>query len=759
MNELNLFIENNNISTNKQIILRRMYENNKNLLKNVNINFINSDYFDRLDFNLLQAIVSLDESVQLSFLEITDNKRELFFQIINRFSKQYYQFPYINSLLINFNNSKFDKFLNNINIETLTEEDFLKINYILTAKENELNIQTINELRNIEIILQQKIKISKNNNNLDEYKNYMLINKINLSISEVKLICQKYCYDLEHFHIDSPIIMILKCLKNIVLSNSFEDVNNLINSLNIKKTTYPDFQTLCQNLYEEEFNSVLFNPNGKDYTIHEGCKIIDAGLEFNMLVRANGVFSDKNTTLTPIEYWNNNIRDSLSFSNSLLSNNYLRNVSFFEEDGYVIGFSNIPKNSLVQCCMGDNATIHTRKKTLDVRSYDDEREIHPNTGDGCGQQFRPLPEMIKHGAGEYQEVTLERFYYEDDNEFRIQPSYVVYFKNSEDYKDSSDFKKVFDAAKSFDIPIVVIDIKMVLLNEEKEIETLLFNEMSIDNIIDAISRYSNLIHSFQANRTKNILPDTFKIEEPLTSINNMLSNYLLFLEQKNYDESFYQDLFDKLMILNDEKNCIDIGILIKLKHKHNLTANFEKYNEIIYGITYKLHHKKINSQYLFEETEKAFDYILESNLELTNDVYNNSKINSIVKSCKINNVTLTQEIISFSWEEYKLYLEKDRTIKKLNDFPTEDSINKLFDLFSHQELKKILQPIIDKIIFERKIYLIEIIKRKLKEQNLEEKFVIEYEKTGDAFDDFCNFEWEEDWTYEWEDETTPPKKI
>ena len=760
MEELNNFIANNNISLNKQNTLKKLFDNNENLLRHIRIDFINSDYFDKLDFNLLQAIVSLDENVQLDFLKISGNKRDLFYEIINRFSKKYYQFPFVNALLNNFNNGMFENFLNGVDIKLLNDEDLLNICYLLTAKENTLNVNSIDDIRNIDNILEQKIKDAKNDNNIEDYKNYTLLKKINLSLPEVKLICQKYCYDLDHFHVDEAIINDLKCLKKIVLSKSIDEIEQLINNLNIKKMTYPDFQTICQNLYEVEFNSVLFNSNNIDYKEYDGVKLIDAGTKFNMVIRANGIYSDSSTVLGPKEYWNKNIRDTLSFSTSLLSNNYMRNVSFFGDVGYVIGFANIPKNSMVQCCMGDDATIHVRRKTLDARSFDDNRKIHPNTGDACGQQFRPLPEMIKHGAGEYQEVTLERFSYNNDKEERIQPSYIVYFKKNEEYKNSEDFKRSLEAAKSFGIPIVVIDVKKVIKSEKEEIEKLLKSELSIDNILEVIRKYVNIINSFSTKQTKNIVSETLLIDDPKTAINNMVKNYIMFLEQKKFDKDFYQKLFDELMILNDEKNCINVGTLIQLKNNNNLISDFEKYNEIIYGITYKEHSKYINSQYNFEETEKIYDYIISCGLKLDAAVYENDSINSIVNTCKRDNIPLTQEIISYNWEEFLLYLKRNKIIKQLNENPTQGNINDLFDLFSNEEIEQLLQPIINRIIDDGKGFLIEQIKEKLREKNLEDKFFIPSDDINNELEDFDSSAWDNiDWdNFDFEDSSTSRKK-
>lgn len=289
MAELNNFINQNNITESKTKTIQELYKNNNELFQRLDVNFVNSDYFDRLDFFLIQNIVSLDPSIQKSFLNIKGNNRELFLQLINRFSKKYNQFPYVNALLINFNNQEFYNLINSVNLEELTEEDYKNLSDTLIGKKNELNIQSIAELRNKNVTLAQRINNSRNND-IDEYKNFRLIEKTNLSLAEARLICQKYCYDLEHFKINHPLISILKQIKRIVLSTSYEEIDQLISFLNIGKIAFPDFQTLCQQLYEDEFNTELFKPENKEYTIYNGCKIIDAGTKFNMIIRTKTFF-------------------------------------------------------------------------------------------------------------------------------------------------------------------------------------------------------------------------------------------------------------------------------------------------------------------------------------------------------------------------------------------------------------------------------------------------------------------------------------
>ena len=536
------------------------------------------------------------------------------------------------------------------------------------------------------------------------------------------------------------------------MSNSFEEVDTLIHDLNMKKIAYPDFQTMCQNLYEEEFNSVLFDPSDKNYEVYNGCRIIDAGTDFNMIIRANGALSSTES-LVPRDYWNNNIRNSLSFSTSLLSNDFLNNVSFMKDYDHIVGFSHIPKNCMIQCCMGDNATLLNRVKTLDDRSFKDEKRINANTGDSCGQQFRPLPEMIKHNAGIFPEVTLERFSYDGDREERIQPSYVVYFKKNEEYRNSEDFKMALNAAKSFDIPVVVIDIKKVIQKSKEEIEDLVNEDLSIDNLISIIRIYANLVNSFSGENTKYIISEFLNIKDPKALIRNLIENYLLLLEQSPHDQKFYQELFDKLILLNDEKNCIEVGTLLKLKNKYNLTADFEKYGEIIYGITYKEQDKKICTQYVFEEREKAYNYIVDNGMKLTPAVYSNDKIESIISNCRINNIPLTQEIISCSWEEYQRYSKKFRNIRRIQNNPTKEGIHELFELLPGDEIKKWIEPIKENLVENKNYSLLRILNDKLKERNLEEIEIPQEDPELDPepeladFDDstWIDFDWNKNW--------------
>ena len=104
-------------------------------------------------------------------------------------------------------------------------------------------------------------------------------------------------------------------------------------------------------------------------------------------------------------------------------------------------------------------------------------------------------------------------------------------------------------------------------------------------------------------------------------------------------------------------------------------------------------------------------------------------------------------------KEFLLYLKRNKIIKQLNENPTQGNINDLFDLFSNEEIEQLLQPIINRIIDDNKRFLIEQIKEKLREKNLEDKFFIPSDDINNELEDFDSSAWDNiDWdNFDFED--------
>ena len=585
-------LRNNGLDDQSINIIKTLYKTNNQLFSTINFDFVKSGIFKHLNIDMLKHITTL-ELTQKELLNLDSKKINIFLLMINHYSNNLYWPPYFSALLKNLNGNEFDSLINSINLEELNQNDLNRLSCILTSKSNNLMILTQEQLKNYDSIVNQNVLNSLNSNDINLYKNSILLQKFNLSLNEAKTLCQKYCFNLEDLKIENDFLEVLKTIKKIILAASTNDINNLVNNLFPLQLEYPSYQTLSQNLYEEEYNKLLFDPKNHDGRIVDGVKIVDAGTEFYMISRTDGAFTYDENNDQNINYYNNwNLpnRSTYSFSNSHISNSRLLMYALQSPRGLLTyAFSNLPRNSIVENALGDNATLGTRKKTIDPRAYNDGRKIRPYTFDGCGQRFLSFGSMIDHSSRNiHTEITLERFYYDNNgNEQRLNPSYIVYTKINDYYENDELYKKSLKAAKDFNVPLVIIDFKKVLESEKNKMDYYINQPLNIDNIKKALQIYSNNSIEGLKDVYQGVINNYFpkKIDNK-NYCEILINEFINKARSQSMPIEFFQELFDYIMVLNIEKKIISFGYLVSIKEKLSLKENLNKYYDDIWGITY-----------------------------------------------------------------------------------------------------------------------------------------------------------------------------
>lgn len=677
-------------------LIKRILEVNNNLFDNLYIEFFNSDWFLSFDFNMLVYITTI-ENTQKSLLKFTEKEKNLFLKLINLFSREYYYPPYFAALLNSIDKENYSEFIKTIpEIDRLSEEELRNISLLLTSKKNYLNIKNYNEFKNIDF---NKL-IEQSKNNIEEYKNIKLIQITNLSLEEVKVICSKYCYDIEKIECKEKqsLIDFLRILKRVVLSTDINEIDNLLN-FRYRKIEYPNLQSIIQNLFVTLYNKELFDVQNKSFKEVEGVKVFDAGLAFKMIVRSNGAFNSE------ILNWNSNIRNNYSFSNSFISNNRLNYYGLQKSGLITLGFNNLKNNSIVENCLGDNATIHNRKYTLDPRSYDDFKTPNKVTGDGCGQFFSTIDSINNFATTTvHTEITLERFY-EDENgyEKRVQPSYVVYYIYNDEYEKDTLYIDSIKYAKDLNIPLVTVDVKKVLLNEKIKFENKYkecMNSLKISDIEELFYLYAN--NYVEINRVCDNAKEIYKDFFSLNIMDDIISSIFFKCEAANKPKDFYQKLFDKLMIINEPKRIISVKLLYKLYKKYNLEADTIYYTKKLEGILptgeieksefYDFDNiielEKICNKYsilISDEILNLAKYKLNFNIKIlekygipiTEDtvVISGNQIDRNIQLCMSKNIEWTIDIIKIKdYQELKDYVDLLLTQNSQKDKTTKETI-------------------------------------------------------------------------------------
>lgn len=81
----------------KQQLIKKLIEVNRSLFDTLLLEFYNSDLFTKLDFDMLTYVTTI-ENTQKSLINFSKKEKDLFFKLINTFSREYYYPPYFASL-------------------------------------------------------------------------------------------------------------------------------------------------------------------------------------------------------------------------------------------------------------------------------------------------------------------------------------------------------------------------------------------------------------------------------------------------------------------------------------------------------------------------------------------------------------------------------------------------------------------------------------------------------------------------------------
>ena len=130
-------LKNYGITEDKIEVLKKMYEANVNLFNTIKVEFINSDYFSKLPFNVLMCVTSIKSiKPQEDLLKLDDKRRGLLFKLLNDRGYKVYWPAYLNSLLTNLNKEEFKEYVDSINVDELTDEQLKKTSIILITQIN-----------------------------------------------------------------------------------------------------------------------------------------------------------------------------------------------------------------------------------------------------------------------------------------------------------------------------------------------------------------------------------------------------------------------------------------------------------------------------------------------------------------------------------------------------------------------------------------------------------------------------------------------
>lgn len=319
-------------------------------------------------------------------------------------------------------------------------------------------------------------------------------------------------------------------------------------------------QALVNRMFMNTYNNILYlvDENASVLYSEDGVLVVDPGVEFNMIVSSvNGVGDFFRNTEGYAYMYNSSYNSSNhGICSSFISN---ENLGVVVLNKPLIGYTNLDKDSLDAMGIGD---IYSSTDSVNLR--------RSNSEVGEGRFFLTPKQLTNYTRFGYNEMVFNRFLSnDDDNRFKVQPSYVVAYKIDDKYKKTKMYKESLKMAKEFGVPLVLIDVPKVKEHEKKVIsekENELFNSKAVnkDLVIDIITRYmNNYSGSLTICRSRGDYGNNWNYKKDFSILG--INRFLRMVRRKvqNFDIDKINEWCDALTAayeLEEEKNALALVI-------------------------------------------------------------------------------------------------------------------------------------------------------------------------------------------------------
>ena len=299
-----------NIDSKGQEIFRQLYDINIDLLNTINFEILSDRFISKLNFEEISRIVC-DKKFQNTLINLNDNQYTLFLKLKNTFLTHDNWITGSNMIVKALNNPNYAELLDTV-LQSNNKELLKNYFNLINQEQNYFEIRNIEQLKNYEQIKNNVSNaILENTENteglsehlqslspLDRVKFATIEKHYGISLSQAKLLCQKYGFNIENSQElvgNKKIHTLLKNLTQIISSNSIEQIKEL-KLTDISIENFITIDTDIRDNFAQTYNNKFYKPNEKDIIeIKEidGKKIpiYNAGTNFYMCSHVVGAFS------------------------------------------------------------------------------------------------------------------------------------------------------------------------------------------------------------------------------------------------------------------------------------------------------------------------------------------------------------------------------------------------------------------------------------------------------------------------------------
>lgn len=607
--QLDNIVNMNQLDEDAQKILEKLYAQNNDLLTTINFKILSGKFTASLTFEELSRIVC-DPRFQENIINLNDDRYNLFLKLKEFFLSNKNWITGCNLIVKVLNNSQYSELSSAVS-ERASKQTLKNYFSFINQDKNYFGITTIEQLENFEqlrgdvcdAILRNPENAENLSNLLEEMSTqdrlkFAIIEKnFGISLSQAKLLCQKYAFNIENTQEiigNEKVHYILKKLSEIITADSVEQIRQ-IDLTNTGIRNFNDIDAEIRDSFAQMYNKSFYKPqdndiigtveiNGKQVTIY------NPGTNFNICAHVVG-FS-KNTNEEEINYqeaWNSPTRVNHVICTRMVSNECLETAS---EKCICYGFTNFDESTLIASAPWNMMTISETSEFDTIGAMDEGKVM--TAGQGSGSRFLTPMEQANNTGIDRSETNWDRF---DQNGKRKQPAYITYIAESLSnnlYKANPIYQKSLLVASQYGIPLVLIDRQSVIENEHIEIENMI-NEYEKTRNPNLINR---IIQRFQNNRTtgnNQSSEQTYKTQFPLKhskqylSLEDLIEKLIGLSKESENPVQAYQQMIDELLVqttrsYDEEKDLCDIIYRI-YDLDSNLIVDMDKVLQQRIGIT------------------------------------------------------------------------------------------------------------------------------------------------------------------------------
>lgn len=449
-----------------------------------------------------------------------------------------------------------------------------------------------------------------------------------ISYSQAQLIVEKYgkyvdeCSS-EFLEEDKDTLEILKTIKNVYGINQFDkDKVKMLqvglyryikeNGLytNKPENSFVMLRSLLDRMYMKTFNKELFQAttDKKVLYVKRGVPVIDAGVDFSMIVTAvNGVGDYYRNTENLQKRYNSSYSSGNQGICATFINN--ENLGVIGLGGPLIGFANLSDDSLNAMGIGD---IYSCTDVFSLKNA--------NSLTGEGKYFLTPKKYADYSRFGYNEMVIDRFLARDENnQIKVQPSYIVCFKMDDNYEDTRMYKRSIKMAKEFGVPLVLVDVVKVKEHERDvilEMEKELFESDKVNKELmqEIITRYmNNYTGSLTITRSRKKRGNEWDYKKDFSE--RGLDRFIKKVERK-FENLDIKSVFEWKKALFE---CYDLE-----RKKNSMALEITSYGESLDGEEFLLDDEIFFMERVNAITDRALDlhYIRNGLIDINSVVYN-----------------------------------------------------------------------------------------------------------------------------------------